>query len=506
VGEIWPHNSFIDLRYETISTSLYLLTSLGESAGQMSIGTFCHENGHLLCRFPDMYDYGDNEREGDAGDSAGIGAYCLMGSGNHLNFGRTPSPVCAYLRDLARWCDNEIILNTPAALDAQHGAYNTVMKFKTSRPNEYFIVENRAKLGLDQFLPSSGMAVYHCDTLGSNEFQAGTSQRHYQCALLQADGRNDLENNINPGDGGDLFSANSGVAISNLTTPSSRLWDGSDSGFVISAIEVPDARIGFHVGAAPAAPGTKLENSKAMAIPDNSPAGITSVIPVPEGGALKKLSINLDITHTYIGDLIVELTGPGGQKVALHNRAGASKDNIIGTFDAANTPGLSVFNGQIAKGNWTLLVKDVAGQDIGKLNRWSMEITTDAAPKSTRQEVTPKLKIPDNDPTGVSSAVTIDQPGTVGQMKLSVDITHTYIGDLRLELIAPSGRAVLLHAQLGGGQDNLVITYDSAAPLSPLIALIGQSMQGNWTLRVADLAAVDVGTLNKWSLELTPKT
>jgi len=504
VGEIWPHNSFIDLQYGSISTNLYLLTSLGLSAGQMSIGTFCHENGHLLCRFPDMYDYGDLNREGDGVKSAGIGCYCLMGSGNHLNSGRTPSPVCAYLRDLAGWCDNEIVLNSPGEHDAPHADYRAVMKFKFNRPNEYFIVENRAKLGLDQFLPSSGLAVYHCDTLGSNEFQEGASQRHYQCALLQADGHRDLETNANQGDGTDLFSAVSGVAVSNLTNPSSRWWDGSDSGLVIADVEVPDARIGFRVGAAPSAGGIRGENTTAVAIPDNVPAGITSTVRISDGGMVKQVKVNVDITHTYIGDLIVELTGPGGQKAVLHNRAGGSKDNLIVSYDTATTAALDVFNGQNAQGDWVLGVKDVAGQDVGKLNRWSLELATDAAPTSVRGEAKPNLAIPDNNPTGVSSTIAIGQAGTVRQLKVSVDITHTYIGDLRLELVSPAGRSVVLHSQLGGGQDNLIVTYDSATPLSPLSSLVGQSMQGNWTLRVADLAAVDVGKLNKWSLELSP--
>jgi subtilisin-like proprotein convertase family protein len=73
-----------------------------------------------------------------------------------------------------------------------------------------------------------------------------------------------------------------------------------------------------------------------------------------------------------------------------------------------------------------------------------------------------------------------------------------------MELVSPSGRSVVLHSQLGGGQDNLVVTYDSAAPLSPLSALAGQPIQGNWTLRVADVARIDVGTLNKWGLEIVP--
>jgi len=156
------------------------------------------------------------------------------------------------------------------------------------------------------------------------------------------------------------------------------------------------------------------------------------------------------------------------------------------------------------QGAWKLTVKDVAGQDTGKLNRWSLEILTEAGPTPVRADAAPALAIPDNSPTGITSRLAIAQAGNVGAIKVSVDITHTYIGDLRIELSSPTGRSVVLHGQLGGNQDNIVITYDSTAPLSPLTQLVGQAMQGDWVLRVADLAAVDVGTLNRWSLEITP--
>ena len=227
-GELWPHNWHIDLRFGAMRTDLYLLTSLGRTPADLSIGTFCHENGHLLCRFPDMYDYG--ERDDDSVKSAGIGSYCLMGAGNHNDSGRSPSPVCAYLRDLAGWCDNEIDLGTAAALEARHGDYNTVMKYRTSKPNEYFIVENRSRMGLDRGLPASGLAVYHCDILGSNELQQGSAAKHYQCALLQADGRRDLELDANQGDGDDLYGAIQGIALSAASSPNSREWDGRDFG------------------------------------------------------------------------------------------------------------------------------------------------------------------------------------------------------------------------------------------------------------------------------------
>ena len=233
-GELWPHNSVKILQYGNTRTHYYLLTGLGVNKVDLRIGTICHENGHLLCRFPDMYDYG--KRDGDHEKSQGIGRYCLMGSGNHLNFRRTPSPVCGYLRELAGWVDNVVDLNTPGTHVAPHGDYSTVMKYRTDKPNEYFIIENRSHHGLDSHLPSSGLAVYHCDTLGSNEWQDGTRNRHYQCALLQADGHLDLENNRNVGDEGDLFADVSGVALDDTTTPDSREWGSTDSELIVADI------------------------------------------------------------------------------------------------------------------------------------------------------------------------------------------------------------------------------------------------------------------------------
>jgi subtilisin-like proprotein convertase family protein len=396
------------------------------------------------------------------------------------------------------------VLNTVAEVEAVHGDYKTVLKFKTGAPNEYFIVENRSKLGLDQHLPSSGLAIYHCDTMGSNEFQQGTGQRHYQCALLQADGHTDLEHNVNQGDGADLFGGVNGVAVSHATTPSSRLWNGSDSGFVLSDIAVPDARLDFRVGTVAPAPSLSAENTTMMPIPDNKPAGVSSKISIAQTGVVKQLKVSLDITHTYIGDLIVDLTGPGGANVTLHNRAGAGTDNLAQSYDSASLAALAAFTGRSVQGDWVLRVRDVAGQDVGKLNRWGLDFVVEGGAQIARGEAAPNLQIPDNTPTGVSSSIAINQPGSVGQLKVSIDITHTYIGDLRIELVSPAGRGFVLHSQLGGDQDNLVVTYDSAAPLSPLSGLAGQPMQGNWTLRVADVARVDVGRLNKWSLEIVP--
>jgi subtilisin-like proprotein convertase family protein len=121
-------------------------------------------------------------------------------------------------------------------------------------------------------------------------------------------------------------------------------------------------------------------------------------------------------------------------------------------------------------------------------------------------ELAPNLTIPDNSPVGITSVLKLSHPKTVGSIEVSFDIQHTYIGDLRVELVSPTGRGVLLHSRLGGGKDDLVAHFESKMPGSPLAALLGQPIEGSWMLRVSDEASRDKGKLRKWSLKVTPKT
>ena len=79
---------------------------------------------------------------------------------------------------------------------------------------------------------------------------------------------------------------------------------------------------------------------------------------------------------------------------------------------------------------------------------------------------------------------------------VAVNIRHTYIGDLTVALIAPDGTSYLLHNRSGGSTDNINQTY--TADVS------SESANGTWKLRVRDLAAADVGTIDTWSLDLNP--
>ncbi len=115
----------------------------------------------------------------------------------------------------------------------------------------------------------------------------------------------------------------------------------------------------------------------------------------------------------------------------------------------------------------------------------------------------PALAIPDDDATGVSSTMTIAAGGEITWLRASVDITHTYIGDLEVRLTSPAGTSILLHDHSGGNADDITGWYpDDLAPAGDLDAFLGEDMAGAWTLTVSDHAGWDTGTLNAWCLNL----
>ena len=85
-------------------------------------------------------------------------------------------------------------------------------------------------------------------------------------------------------------------------------------------------------------------------------------------GNVVSAKVNVDISHTYQGDLVVTLVR-NGESIVLHNKTGGSADDVKKTFDV---PSLA---GKPAGGAWTLKVQDLAAQDVGTLNTWSLDLT-----------------------------------------------------------------------------------------------------------------------------------
>ncbi len=245
----------------------------------------------------------------------------------------------------------------------------------------------------------------------------------------------------------------------------------------------------------------RKSSSPALAIPDSNATGVRNTIHIDNTGSLASIKVIADISHTFIGDLRLTLIAPSGRQVMLHDRNGGSAGNIRRSYDAVSTPGLSTLTGEPVQGDWVLWVQDLASADLGTLNRWELEITLRASTLVEAQDSS-GVSIPDNNPTGIERALSVTESGQVQDVEVSVDITHTYIGDLSISLIAPNGTRVALHERDGGDADNLIKTY-TPVTTSSLASLRGQPVQGSWRLRVADLEARDTGKLNRWALKIS---
>lgn len=102
-------------------------------------------------------------------------------------------------------------------------------------------------------------------------------------------------------------------------------------------------------------------------IPDNNSTGVTSSIAVSgrSGNAPGSTPVTVAIVHPYIGDLVVDLIAPDGSAYSISNRAGGSADNINKTVNIN-------LSGEALNGSWKLRARDLAAQDVGRIDSWSI--------------------------------------------------------------------------------------------------------------------------------------
>ncbi|WP_436502158.1 M28 family peptidase [Actinokineospora sp. HUAS TT18] len=140
--------------------------------------------------------------------------------------------------------------------------------------------------------------------------------------------------------------------------------------------------------------------------------------------------------------------------------------------------------------NATLLNRAVDGIAYTIWKR-AVEVTT--PPPGCTASSTTVVNIPDNG-AAVESPVTISGCSTppLSSAQITVSITHTYRGDLVIDLIAPDGTAYRLQNSSNDGGDNINTTFSANVS--------SETSNGTWKLRVQDVAAQDTGRINSWSL------
>ena len=196
-------------------------------------------------------------------------------------------------------------------------------------------------------------------------------------------------------DGGQTFSTvlasntpNDGsenIIVPNVTSQSSRIMI-KPTGHIYYALNTVPFSIGFDCSV--------ISSSTVASIADGlgaNQAGATTVsaISSSETGNISSIEVSVNITHTWIGDLVIALVHPDGTSINLWNRTcnNPQNGNINVTFKDGSGPivcaspttgtynpvqSLAPFMGKPKSGNWTLRVTDFFNGDIGTLNSWSV--------------------------------------------------------------------------------------------------------------------------------------
>lgn len=232
---LWPHSGRLvaPLKLAPGRVALdYQLCAMGDA---LTLGVYCHENGHMLCEFPDLYDRATSRR--------GIGRYCLMCQGCIAD-SRNPTHPCGYLRWKAGWGEARPLAAGPQTLPPS--TTNTFLIHRRS-DTEYLLLENRLNRGRDASLPGSGLAIWHVDELGDNFLPENSPVRHAECRLLQADGLTELDDGIDDGDAQDLFAQGRDAVFVEGTPLAPRWWDGSPTGLQIRRLRADGEDLRFEV-------------------------------------------------------------------------------------------------------------------------------------------------------------------------------------------------------------------------------------------------------------------
>jgi len=152
----WPSLIFKNKRLATYSCSSELRGRTG--ANITYSGVICHE----LCHVFGAPDYYDTDGEESGGLFYGTGSWDLMGDGNWNNNGATPAHINMFQKIIFGWV-NPIELSSPQVVKDMPNSAETPFAYiiKTQNPNEYYVLENRQKVGFDGKIPGTGLLIYH---------------------------------------------------------------------------------------------------------------------------------------------------------------------------------------------------------------------------------------------------------------------------------------------------------------------------------------------------------
>ena len=210
-------------------------------------------------------------------------------------------------------------------------------------------------------------------------------------------------------------------------------------------------------------------------------------------------------------DVTVDVTSGDSELVTLTDNGSGAFTGMIATASGSPTSGDGTL--QVAIAN----MMTVTYVDLDDGNGNTVDRTDTANIRNIVEYESTDIPVDIIDNTTVTSIIDIADAGTVADVDVTLDITHTWDSDLDVFLIAPDSTRIELFQDVGGSGDNFVGTIlddeastsissgtapftGSFSPTQSLGAVDGISMTGIWTLEISDDAGGDTGTLDAWSL------
>jgi subtilisin-like proprotein convertase family protein len=272
-------------------------------------------------------------------------------------------------------------------------------------------------------------------------------------------------------------------------------------------------------------------------------------------GLITDMDLFVDIRHPNPADLDIFLQSPLGTMLEVSSDNGGGNADAYSTVifdDEAGTSilslalpgvyspenGLTIFDGEDANGLWILTLTDDAIGGDGCIASWCLAFSTGVSdpggsctpgqPGSTFSSGVLITPIPDGNPTGITVPITVPagEP-LINDVRVRMDITHPFIGNIQLVLDAPSASFANLSIGQGFDQDDMGVIFSDSAPSSittffgtpgnplpfpefmpqtSLTVFDTQDPTGMWILTVTDSTGGSTGFFNEWALAFNGDT
>lgn len=224
--------------------------------------------------------------------------------------------------------------------------------------------------------------------------------------------------------------------------------------------------------------------------------GLTSYLEVLKEGSIENITVDVNINNASADNLHLDLVAPNGKSITLKKGKPGSAGSPKDFKQSFQGDSLKPMQGIPSKGRWTLVAKNHANNSQSVLNNWAINFGCHSKENCPNEVFTNNA-----DKEILNSEQYCKYDGTVGAMKVMVDIDHPNKKNLTVKLLSPTGKAVTLHDKAGNGQFAQT-TYEN----NTTKALVGQPAHGTWKLSVQDTEGnARVGKLRKWKLYMSIK-